>query len=243
LHLVSAGRRIQQVKNLPPRPVHQRHLSLRERHAAVEKPRFLSLLRNEPPHDLRGQCCDTSAARGARPDHAACFGRGDGPSDEVGLRCHQQFAVRHHGRRVHADLPPIDDAEHEIGLLTGGDRPVDAGLLDAGRQGKLEAHLIGWSGRVDPDLNLTPLLSCKAAGNDGRYCNPALDELLAQAWATADVATRKALYAQVTATILDDAPVIYLHDPVWIFATTVKLKGFKAFPDGTIRLEGVTPVR
>jgi peptide/nickel transport system substrate-binding protein len=116
-------------------------------------------------------------------------------------------------------------------------------LLDAGRQGKFEAHLIGWSGRVDPDLNVTPLLSCKAAGNDGRYCNPALDELLAQAWATADVATRKALYAQVTATILDDAPVIYLHDPVWIFATTAKLKGFKAFPDGTIRLEGVTPVR
>jgi hypothetical protein len=72
-------------------------------------------------------------------------------------------------------------------------------LLDAGRQGKFEAHLIGWSGRVDPDLNVTPLLSCKAAGNDGRYCNPALDELLAQAWATADVATRKALYAQVTA--------------------------------------------
>ena len=116
-------------------------------------------------------------------------------------------------------------------------------LLDAGRQGKFEAHLIGWSGRVDPDLNVTPLLSCKAAGNDGRYCNPALDELLAQARATADVAVRKALYAQVTATILDDAPVIYLYDPVWIFATTAKLKGFRAYPDGIIRLEGVTPSR
>ena len=64
------------------------------------------------------------------------------------------------------------------------------------RQGKFQSHLIGWSGRVDPDLNITPMLACGAAGNDAHYCNKDLDDILTQARAIGDPETRKAKYAQ-----------------------------------------------
>jgi peptide/nickel transport system substrate-binding protein len=65
-------------------------------------------------------------------------------------------------------------------------------LLDVARQGKFQSHLVGWSGRVDPDLNITPMLSCGAPTNDAHYCNEELDAILAKARASGDVETRKA---------------------------------------------------
>lgn len=115
-------------------------------------------------------------------------------------------------------------------------------LLDRARQGRFQAHLVGWSGRVDPDLNITPLLSCAAAGagNDGRYCNPALDAALASARAVADPAERKRRYKPAVDMLLDDLPVAYLYHAKWTFAARAGLKGLILCPDGIIRLDGVT---
>lgn len=115
-------------------------------------------------------------------------------------------------------------------------------LLDRARQGRFQAHLVGWSGRVDPDLNITPLLGCAAAGagNDGRYCNPKLDEALASARAVPDVEERKRRYKAAIGIILDDLPVAYLYHQKWTFASRAGLKGFSLPPDGIIRLDGVT---
>lgn len=113
-------------------------------------------------------------------------------------------------------------------------------LLDTARQGNFEAHLVGWSGRVDPDLNITPMLSCGAAGNDAHYCNEELDAILTDARAIGDTALRQAEYAEAVELLLTDLPIAYLYHSQWIFAHDTGLEGFDPFPDGIIRLGGVT---
>lgn len=113
-------------------------------------------------------------------------------------------------------------------------------LLDIARQGKFQAHLVGWSGRVDPDLNVTPMLSCGAATNDAKYCNEQLDSILGKARSLGDVGARKAEYAKAMAILLKDLPIVYLYHTQWIFAHNAALTGFKPAPDGIIRLTNVT---
>jgi peptide/nickel transport system substrate-binding protein len=115
-------------------------------------------------------------------------------------------------------------------------------LLDLARQGKFQAHLVGWSGRVDPDLNITPMLGCGASGNDAHYCNQDLEKILAEARAVADPATRKAKYDAANAILQHDLPIIYLYHSKWIFAHNSNLEGFVAYPDGIMRLNGVKRV-
>lgn len=112
-------------------------------------------------------------------------------------------------------------------------------LLDIARQGKFQAHLVGWSGRVDPDLNVTPMLSCGAATNDAKYCNEQLDSILGKARSLGDVEARKAEYARAMAILLKDLPIVYLYHTQWIFAHNAALTGFKPAPDGIIRLTNV----
>jgi peptide/nickel transport system substrate-binding protein len=112
-------------------------------------------------------------------------------------------------------------------------------MLAQASAGNFSADLIGWSGRVDPDGNLYALLTCKAAGNDGRYCNPDFDKLLDAARATTDLAKRKPLYAEATRMLLDDRPMIYLYHQNWLYGLSAKLTGFTPVPDGLIRLRDI----
>ncbi|WP_454856536.1 ABC transporter substrate-binding protein [Rhizobium binxianense] len=113
-------------------------------------------------------------------------------------------------------------------------------LLDVARQGKFESHLVGWSGRVDPDLNITPMLACGAAGNDAHYCNKDLDAVLTKARALKDVEARKTEYGKAIAILLKDLPIVYMYHSQWIFAHNANIVGFKPAPDGIIRLTGVS---
>lgn len=112
-------------------------------------------------------------------------------------------------------------------------------ILDQGKKGAFQAHLVGWSGRIDPDGNLAGILSCNAPGNDGKYCNPELDAKMAEARRVPEPAKRKVAYAEVVRILQKDVPLAYLYDLGWIFAFTSKLEGFKAYPDGIIRLADV----
>jgi peptide/nickel transport system substrate-binding protein len=113
-------------------------------------------------------------------------------------------------------------------------------LLDRTRRGDFQADLIAWSGRVDPDLNIAPLLGCNVAGNDGHYCSDALDADLAAARASPDPAVRKPAYAKAVALLEDELPIVYLYHVKWLYAAKAKLQGFKPLADGIIRLNGVT---
>ncbi len=155
------------------------------------------------------------------------------------------------GKRVTMDLlVPTDPERTQVAQImqsmvaeAGIDLRIQSieliSLLDRARRGEFQAYLVGWSGRVDPDLNISPLLGCEASGNDGHYCSQTLQDQLAAARSTAEVAVRKPAYAAAVATIRDDAPTLYLYHSKWIFAHRADMRGFTPFPDGVMRFENV----
>lgn len=106
--------------------------------------------------------------------------------------------------------------------------------------GNFEAAQIGWSGRVDPDGNIYSFVTCKGTLNDGRYCNAEVDRLLDEARQINDEGKRRALYDAADKILQEDLPIIYLYYQPWPFAYSNKIKGFTAYPDGMIRLKGLS---
>lgn len=115
-----------------------------------------------------------------------------------------------------------------------------ATLLAAQTAGDYQADLGGWSGYVDPDANLNQMVTCKGGINDMRYCNPEVDTLMAKARSATDPVLRKESYDAARKILDRDLPLIYLYHPTWIWAMDAGLTGFKPYPDGLIRLSGVT---
>ena len=97
-----------------------------------------------------------------------------------------------------------------------------------------------WSGRVDPDGNFGPWVSCNGAQNFGKYCNQDVDKALAAARLTTDVAERQKDYAAATKILLEDRPTIPIFHQVWVFAASSKLKGFQPYVDDIIRPVGLS---
>jgi peptide/nickel transport system substrate-binding protein len=105
--------------------------------------------------------------------------------------------------------------------------------------GNYQASMAIWSGRPDPDANVSPWASCKGFLNWGHYCNPELDKVLAQARQTTDDSARIKLYNQAVDIYLTDLPHIILYHYKSLWATRKAVTGFVPYPDGLIRLQGV----
>ena len=119
-------------------------------------------------------------------------------------------------------------------------RPTEfAAMQKEAQAGNFDVNVIGWSGRVDPDGNIHPFVTCKGALNDGKYCNAEVDKLLNEARVINDEAKRKQLYDAAQEILTKDLPIIYTYYQPWPFAHVKKLEGFKPYPDGMIRLKGV----
>jgi len=114
-----------------------------------------------------------------------------------------------------------------------------ASLLDRQQRGDFQLSLSGWSGRPDPDGSIFSFINSKGTLNDGRYSNPQVDQWLTEARQTNDQATRQALYNQVINQLQHDMPIAYLYFEPRIFGMSKKLQGFKAWPDGLVRLAGL----
>ncbi|MCW4114109.1 ABC transporter substrate-binding protein [Aurantimonas sp. MSK8Z-1] len=120
-------------------------------------------------------------------------------------------------------------------------QPQEFAALQADlQQGKFEVSIQGWSGRVDPDGNIHQFVTCKGNLNDGKYCNADVDKALNAARQTSDPEKRKALYDEAQTILQDDLPWLYSYYLPWPFVVSDKVKGFKAYPDGMIRLKGMT---
>ncbi|MEM6052152.1 ABC transporter substrate-binding protein [Erwinia sp. P7711] len=114
-----------------------------------------------------------------------------------------------------------------------------ASLLDRQQRGEFQLSLSGWSGRPDPDGSIFSFINSKGTLNDGRYSNPQVDAWLTEARQTNDQATRQALYDKVVKQLQTDMPIAYLYFEPRIFGLNKKVQGFKAWPDGLVRLAGV----
>ena len=115
-----------------------------------------------------------------------------------------------------------------------------ASSLQAAQRGEFQTYLVGWSGRVDPDGNITTFTRTGGGQNDGRYSNPEVDRLLDAARTELDIEKRRDLYAQALRIAFgQDVARIYLWHRKNIMAHTARLTGYRPISDGMIRLQGM----
>ena len=115
-----------------------------------------------------------------------------------------------------------------------------ATLLADQSAGEYQASQVGWSGRVDPDGNIHQFMTTGGGINDSGYSNPDVDRLLNEARTSTDPEVRVRSYNAARDVLIEDLPIIYLYHVTWIWALDDAVKGFVPYPDGMIRLEGVT---
>ncbi len=111
--------------------------------------------------------------------------------------------------------------------------------ISAMQHGEFQTALTIWSGRSDPDFNITQYLSCDGFQNWTKYCNPAFQTALEKGRAVTDPVQRQELYHQVAATYIADRPMLFLFHMTWLYAVSRHLVGFTPVPDGLIRPQGL----
>src|SRR5262245_6831781 len=111
--------------------------------------------------------------------------------------------------------------------------------LKEGEEGRYQAYMLAWSGRVDPDGNAYIFHKTKAPQNTGGYSDPDVDKWLDEARTKGSLAERKAVYEKVAEKLLTEGSIVYLYHRLMIIAHTAKLEGYKQLPDGLIRVTGV----
>ena len=120
-------------------------------------------------------------------------------------------------------------------------RPAEfASALKDNDDGKHQAFLIGWSGRVDPDGNIHQGQACGGSLNATLACDEKIDALLNKAREVTDVGQRRALYREAIDLIGARRNTLYLYHPNYIVAFPKALKSYKAVPDGLIRVKGTS---
>ncbi|WP_297322465.1 ABC transporter substrate-binding protein [uncultured Bartonella sp.] len=129
----------------------------------------------------------------------------------------------------------VGDAGFNVTLL-----PKEAAKLDLDNEkGNFSVAAQIWSGRVDPDGNVSRFITCDGDDNIGKYCNRELDKVLSSARQQQDPDQRADFYHQASAILTDELPIIYLGYPSYSYAYTRKLHGFEPYPDGIIRFSNM----
>jgi peptide/nickel transport system substrate-binding protein len=104
-----------------------------------------------------------------------------------------------------------------------------------------QAFLIGWSGRLDPDGNIHQSQACGGSLNSTGACDESIDALLNRAREVTDHAQRAALYREAIDKIARGRRnIVYLYHLNYIVAHSKSFKGYRAVPDGLIRLKGTS---
>ncbi len=120
---------------------------------------------------------------------------------------------------------------------------VQAGETNANiaayQHGDYQAGLVIWSGRSDPDFNITQYLACDGFQNWEKYCSRDFQAALDKARAVTDPTARADLYHQVAAIYTTDRPMLFLFHMTWLYALSRHLSGFAPVPDGLIRPQGL----
>ncbi|MBV9581009.1 MAG: hypothetical protein JO057_20710 [Chloroflexi bacterium] len=86
-----------------------------------------------------------------------------------------------------------------------------ATVVANGNSGAYDALCLGWSGSVDPDGNMYPLLYSGAGFNFAKYSNPAMDKALDDGRTNLDQAARAKAYTDAQTILLQDQPMLVLY--------------------------------
>jgi peptide/nickel transport system substrate-binding protein len=109
-------------------------------------------------------------------------------------------------------------------------------LLDVQKNGTFELLALGWSGRIDPDGNITRFLATGKAANYGGFSSSTLDGLLSSASQTNDVGQRTTLYGQAVALLQKETPYVYTYRVRNLTVHATRVTGVEVYTDGVVRL-------
>jgi len=124
-------------------------------------------------------------------------------------------------------------------------RPKEIGayLNEIQKNPRADPSFRAWQvGSIDPDYDLARGFASAEAGgfwHGTGYADPATDAMIRQIRATRTENERRALYAQITKKIVDEALGVYLYHPNFRIAHKSSVRGFVPMPDWSLRLKGV----
>ncbi|NLG65386.1 MAG: ABC transporter substrate-binding protein [Actinobacteria bacterium] len=102
-------------------------------------------------------------------------------------------------------------------------------------EGNFDTFICSWNGLVDPDDFFYAQHRTGEVFNFTGYSNPTVDELLDEGRVLADFDQRFTIYEQVNQHIVDEAPYIYLYNPLQIHAYAPYVQGFQTRADQSVR--------
>ena len=101
--------------------------------------------------------------------------------------------------------------------------------------GNYDTYVCSWNGLVDPDDFFYAQHKTGEVFNFTGYSNPSVDELLQQGRTAQDRGEREGIYAEINRVIVDEAPYVYLYNPLNINVYQTYVKGYQARADQAIR--------
>lgn len=107
--------------------------------------------------------------------------------------------------------------------------------LEEEGSGNYDTYICSWNGNVDPDDFFYAQHKTGEVFNFTGYSNPTVDELLEEGRQTSDPEERRGIYEQINRTVVDDAPYIYLYNPLEINVYRPYVEGYEARADQAIR--------
>ncbi len=110
----------------------------------------------------------------------------------------------------------------------------------AATAGDYQAYMAIWSGRPDPDGNISFWMRCGAPLNWTGYCNKDLDAALDRGATAIDPAQRVLAYHQASDIWMRDLPYLPLYHFTWFWGLSDRVGGFNPRPDGLVRPIGLT---
>ncbi|GHH71944.1 ABC transporter substrate-binding protein [Streptomyces sulfonofaciens] len=141
------------------------------------------------------------------------------------------------GAATQREAQVIQSMAQDVGFKVSV-RPIDlVSGLDLARNGKFDAFLEGWSGRVDPDGDTNDIITTGGSNNFSGYSDRTVDSLIARAAATNDDRQRSRLYARAVRRVGEQRPLLYLYHNRWFTGTSAKLHGVVYQPDGIPRFK------
>jgi peptide/nickel transport system substrate-binding protein len=109
---------------------------------------------------------------------------------------------------------------------------ASAAHSDRRTSGDFDASLQGASPSPDPDFDIRPQVVTGANRNFGKYSNPKVDALVAEANTTTDQDSRKRAYFDAQALVLADASHAFVHDDADIKVMKTALQGYQPSFEG-----------
>lgn len=104
--------------------------------------------------------------------------------------------------------------------------------------GNYDTYVCSWNGLVDPDDYFYAQHKTGEVFNFTGYSNATVDDLLDEGRRTQAFDERYGIYQQINRTIVDEAPYVYLYNPLNINAYAAHVQGYQARGDQAIRFVG-----